>query len=97
MTHADKICGVHVDDNLMWNNHFQHVSKKISSYLWLLSKIKSYLSVEHRLLFYNAYIIPHFESCSTVWSNASSGNINKITKLQRRVCKLFFSVDYTDI
>ena len=32
-----------MDDNLMWNNHFQHVSKKISSYLWLLSKIKSFI------------------------------------------------------
>ena len=96
MTHADNILGVHVDDNLMWNNHFQHVSKKISSYLWLLSKIKSNLSFEHRLLFYNAYIKPHFEYCSTVRSNTSSGNINKITKLQRRVCKLILFEDYTD-
>ena len=60
--------------NLMWNNYFQHVSKKISSYLWLLSKIRSYLSVELRLMFYNAYVKPHFEHCSTVWSNTSSGN-----------------------
>ena len=97
MTHADKILGVHVDDNLMWNNHFQHVSKKISTYLWLLSKIRFYLSVEHRLMFYNAYIKPHFVYCSTVWSNTSSGNINKITKLQRRACKLILSQDYTDI
>ena len=97
MTHADKILGVHVDDNLMWNNHFQHVSKKISSYLWLLSKIKSYLLVEHRLMFYNAFVKPHFEYCSTVWSNTSSGNINKITKLQRHACKLILSQDYTDI
>ena len=44
-----------MDDNLMWNNHFQYVSKKISSYLWLSSKIRSYLSVEHRLMFYNDY------------------------------------------
>ena len=92
MTHADKILGVHVDDN-----HFQHVSKKISTYLWLLSKIRFYLSVEHRLMFYNAYIKPHFVYCSTVWSNTSSGNINKITKLQRRACKLILSQDYTDI
>ena len=97
MTHADKILGVHVDDNLMWNNHFQHVSKKISTYLWLLSKIRFYLSVEHRLMFYNAYIKPHFVYCSTVWSNTSTGNINKITKLQRRACKLILSQDYTDI
>ena len=97
MTHADKILGVHVDDNLMWNNHFQHVSKKISTYLWLLSKIRFYLSVEQRLMFYNAYIKPHFVYCSTVWSNTSTGNINKITKLQRRAGKLILSQDYTDI
>ena len=31
-----------------------------------------------------------------MWSNTSSGNINKITKLQRSVCKLILSEDYTD-
>ena len=78
MTH-DKILGVHLDDNLTWNNHFQNVSKTISSYLWLSSKIRSYLSVEHRLMFYNAYAKPHLEYCSTVWSNTSSGNINSLS------------------
>ena len=48
-------------------------------------------------MFYNAYVKPHYEYCSTVWSNTSSGNINKITKLQRRACKLILSQDYTDI
>ena len=63
MTPSEKILGVHVDDNLMWNNHFQHVLKK-----WLLSKIRSYLSVEHRFMFYNAYVKPHFDYCNAVWS-----------------------------
>ena len=58
MTTSDKILGVYVDENLTWNNHYQHVSKKVSSYLWLLSKIKTYLSQEHRLLYYTAYIKP---------------------------------------
>ena len=40
MTTSDKVLGVHVDGNLSWNDHFYHVSKKVSSYLWLLSKIK---------------------------------------------------------
>ena len=44
ITPSERILGVYVDDNLMWNNHFQHVSKQISYYLWLLSKIRSYLS-----------------------------------------------------
>lgn len=97
MAPVDKILGVYVDENLLWNNHFQHISKKIASYLWLLSKIKSYLSLEHRLMFYNAYMKPHLEYCCIVWSNTSSGNLQKISKLQRRACKLILSHDYANI
>ena len=94
MTTSDKILGVHVDENLSWNDHYQHVSKKVSSYLWLLSKIKTYLPQEHRLLYYNSYIKPQFDYCSIIWSNSSNFNINKINKLQRRACKLILLNDY---
>ena len=39
LTSCKRVFGVHIDDNLTWTNHFQHVSKKISSYLWLLFQI----------------------------------------------------------
>ena len=63
MTPTDKILVVNENANLMWNNHFQHVLKQIASNVWLLSKIRSYLSVEHRLMFYNAHIKPYIEYC----------------------------------
>ena len=97
MTSCDKILGIHVDNNLTWQNHFSFLSKKISSYLWLLSKIKTYLSTKHRLLFYNAYIKPHFDYCSTIWSNSSNTNIYKVTKLQRRACKMILGHEYNDL
>ena len=97
MTRGHKILGVQVDENLMWNNHFQLVSKKVSSHLWLLSKLRSYLSVEHKLLFYNAYVKPHLEYCSVLWSNTPNYNINRISKLQRRACKLILSHEYTGL
>ena len=31
MTTSDKILGVYVDENFSWNDHYQHVSKKVSS------------------------------------------------------------------
>ena len=97
MTTSDKILGVYVDENLSWNDHYQHVSKKVSSYLWLLSKIKTYLSREHRLLFYNSYIKPQFDYCSVIWSNSSNFNIDKINKLQRRACKLILLHEYVSL
>ena len=67
------------------------VSKKISSYLWLLFQIKSYLSLQHRVLFCNAYVKPHFEYCCVMWGNSFNSNLHKIEKLQRRACKLILS------
>ena len=46
----EKILGVHVDQNLVWNSHFQYVCKKIASNLWLLSQIRIYLNEQHRRL-----------------------------------------------
>ena len=39
MISSDKILGIFVDDSLTWSHHVKHVCKKISSYIWLLSKI----------------------------------------------------------
>ena len=97
MTTCDKILGIQVDENLIWNSQCQQVYKKVSSYLWLLSKIRSFLSIEHRLLFYKAYIKPHFEYCSVIWSNTSSSNINKFNTLQRRACKLILAQEYNGL
>ena len=60
----------------------------MSTHLWLLSQISSYLSVKDRLLFYNVYIRPHFDYCSVIWGSSTCSNTDKITKLQRRACKL---------
>ena len=93
----EKILGVHVDENLVWKNHFQQVSKKISSYLWLLSQIRTYFTKQHRLLYYNAYIKSHLEYCCVVWGNSTNFNTYKIEKLQRRACKLILGNDYTTL
>ena len=46
----EKILGVPVDKNPVWINYFHQVSKKISSCLWLLSQIRTYLTMQHRLM-----------------------------------------------
>ena len=97
MTTCDKILGIQVDENLTWNSHFNFLSKKLSSYMWLLSKVRTYLSTEHRVLFYNAYIKPHLDYCSLIWSNTSNININKISRLQRRSCKLILGIEYNGL
>ena len=61
MISYDKILGVYVDNNLAWSFHINFITKKISSYLWLLSRIKEYLSIEDRVKFYKSYVQPHLD------------------------------------
>ena len=44
LTTCDNILGINVDNNITWNNNFNFLSTKLASYMWLLSKIRSYLS-----------------------------------------------------
>ena len=50
--------------------------------------------MDDKLLFYNAYIRPHLEYCSVIWGNPTTFNIQKVTKLQRRACKLILMIEY---
>ena len=55
----DKVLGVLIDNDLTWSIHKQSIAKKISSNLWLLSKLKEFSSLEdlfstsHRLLIHS--------------------------------------------
>ena len=89
---SDKILGVFVDNNLSWSEHVKHLTKKIASYIWLLSKIKTFLSQEHHVQFYKSYIQPHIDFCNIVWGSTSETNKLKIFRLQKRACRVI--LDY---
>ena len=90
-----KLLGVHFDQNLSWEEHIKHVKKKISSNLYLLKQIKAHLPLEARKLFFNSYVLPHFDYCSTIWGNCSKTALNKLEKLQKRAARLILDKDYS--
>ena len=93
---GDKILGVFVDNNLTWSIHIKHLTKKIASSVWLLSKIKKFLSQDHRIQFYKSYIQPHIDFCNIVWGSSSESNKHKIFKLQKRACKVILDYNVDD-
>jgi hypothetical protein len=83
-----KLLGVSIVNTLCWDTHVNNVLKKCNSYLFLLSRIKPYLSLDKRKLFFNAYILPHLDYCCTVWGQCSSGSEAKLIKFQKRAARL---------
>ena len=79
----------------MGQNHIANVLSKCSKYLFLLSRIKSFLSIDNRKLFYNAYILPHFDYCCIIWGNCNSSLEDKLVKFQKRAARLILNADFT--
>jgi len=60
---SGKLLGVTVNNSLSWSDHIEIVIKKCNTYLYILSRIKLYLSTDNRKRFYNAYIPFRFLFC----------------------------------
>ena len=83
-----KLLGIIIDDNLSWQSHINHVSKKLSKNLYLFSKLQSIISLEAKYIFYNAHIKSHLDYASVVWDGVSDNNFKKLNALHRRAAKL---------
>ena len=92
---STKLLGVHIDQQLTWNEQIKHVRRKIASNLYLLKQIKEYLPLEARKLFFNSYILPHFDYCSIIWGNCSKTALENLVKMQKRAARLILDKDYS--
>ena len=90
----EKLLGVNIDSSLKWNYQVDTVLKKVNSLLYLLSRIKLFLPVETRKLFYNAYILPHLEYCCSVWGNCDVTVISQLVKFQKRAARVILDASY---
>ena len=93
----DKVLGIIIDNNLTWSQHVDKVCKKITTNLWLLSRIKDYLTTSQRIQFYKTYIQPHIDYCNTVWGGTSQVNLNRIFRLQKRACKIILDYNVVNV
>ena len=62
--------------------HTTTLPATLSNKLNLLRKIKKYLGHHHRVLYYNAYILPSIDYCLTIYGKASKSHLDRIFKLQ---------------
>ena len=90
-----KLLGITVNNRLSWGDHIENVIKKCNTYLYILSRIKLFLSNDNRKRFYNAYILPHFDFCCVIWGNCTSTLEDKLVKLQKRAARVILDCDFT--
>ena len=53
-----------------------------------MSKIKQYLPISTRQLFYNNYLVPVIDYGSTIWGTTAKTQIERIFRLQKRAARI---------
>ena len=61
-----KLLGVTVNNSLSWNDHIETVIEQYNTYLYILSRIKLYLSTDNRKPFYNAFMLCYVGKLNTL-------------------------------
>ena len=89
-----KSLGVYIDQNLTWNVHMEHISKKIPSCIGILKRSRSFVPFETFQCIYNALVQSHFDYCSVLWGNCNKSLSIKLQKLQKRAARILTSSSY---
>ena len=72
----------------IFDRHFENFCDKLASCIGVLSKIRTFLSLQQRLLFYNAIIRPVISYADVIWSSCDKEPLYRVLKLQKRVAKI---------
>ena len=86
-----KVLGLTIDNNLSWGPHISVLCKKVAKQLYQLSKIKHFLDMPSRKLFFNAFVQTSIDYASTIWDSSSANNFKPLFSLHRRGIKLILS------
>ena len=89
-----KSLGVIIDEHLSWSNYIGDLSKKISSAIGALKRIRPCISKRTALQIYQALILPHFDYCSSVWGDCNLTLSDKLQQLQKRAARAITRSNY---
>ena len=86
--------GMVIDQHLTWSRHVVEKSKKISSGIGAVKRIRPFITTDTANKIYKAIIQPHIDYCSTVWDGLGITLLDKIQKLQNRAARIITQSTY---
>ena len=85
---SEKLLDVTIDNHLSWKAHTDDLASSLSKLIALFRRIKIYLPLEIRILFYKTFFQSRIDFCCTVWGQ--SPHVSRIYKLQKLLLRLIY-------
>ena len=90
---SHKLLGVKIDSHFTFDQHVEKLCPKLSQKIAVLRKIRRFLPLDQRKLYYNAMIKQQMQYASTVWTSCSVENMQKVFKLQKRAARVILGAN----
>ena len=87
--------GIYLDSELNWHAQINHLTKRLSKNVYLLSKLRKFVDTKHLKLFFDAHIISHLNYSSTVWDGCCNDLLININRIHRRAIKIMSPLQNT--
>ena len=91
---SSKSLEVTFDENLSRSKHIDNISKKVSSGISALKRIRCFISEETAKKVYQGLIEPHLSYCASVWDGIGSKLREKLQKFQNRAARVITNSSY---
>src|SRR6056300_1451500 len=82
-----ELLGVVIDNKLNFNEHITNVCKKVNNQFNVMLRFRNLVSRNILLKLYKAFILPHFNYCSTIWHFCTINNRDKLETLNKRILR----------
>ena len=83
-----KSLGVHIEENLSWSKHIEHIYKKVSPLLGLMRRIRNFVDFDTLITIYKAFVQPHLDYGCIVWDGLDKSLVLKVQILQNRAARI---------
>jgi hypothetical protein len=95
-TTSEKDLGVNLSSDMNFDQHISQITLKANRILGQLKRTFKYWTMPSFKTLYTAFVRPHLEYASQVWSPSKKKTIKQIEKIQRRATKLVPSLKDLD-
>ena len=80
-----------IDSRLIWQEHIDHVYKKLIKFTSIFYKVRSKLPPEVLKLLYFAFVYPHLLYGTEIYGNTFYCHLNKIEKFNNKIHRILQS------
>ena len=89
-----KSLGIFIDENLRWQTHIDKLSKKVTSGIGAIKRIRPFVPPSTLHYIYNTLIQSHFDYCNLVWGNCGKTLFDRLQKLQYPAARILTFSSY---